>query len=190
MPSDKRRDVEQQHVLRGFGAAGKNIGLHCRAQGDNFVRIQVGVRLAMEHLFHQSAHFGNSRRAADQHHFINLLGLQAGIFQGLFARADGAIDDGLNQLLELFPRDLSLIVLAAWQFNFERGRRLGRKRNLGLDDGLANGGYSFAIPRNIDAHVAANVVERDRDQEIVNVIAAQMRIAVGGDDLEDSVVQL
>ena len=35
-----------------------------------------------------------------------------------------------------------------------------------------------------------NVVERDGDQQVVDVVAAEVRVAVGGDDFEDSVVQL
>ena len=44
----ERSHVEQQHVLGGFGAAAENVGLHGRAQGDDFVGIQIGVRLAVE----------------------------------------------------------------------------------------------------------------------------------------------
>src|ERR1019366_2642522 len=34
-----------------------------------------------------------------------------------------------------------------------------------------------------------NVIKRDGDEQIVDVVAAEMRIAVGGDDLEDPVMQ-
>src|ERR1700737_4843242 len=63
------------------------------------------------------------------------------------------------------------------------------KTNLGLDDGLANVGHGFAISRNIHAHVTTNVVQGDRDQEIVNVVATQMCVTVGRDDLKYSVMQ-
>ena len=46
------------------------------------------------------------------------------------------------------------------------------------------------IAAKVEAEVAANVVERDGDQQVVDVVAAEMRVAVGGDDFEDSVVQL
>ena len=35
-----------------------------------------------------------------------------------------------------------------------------------------------------------DLVERDREQQIVDVVAAQVRVAVGRDDLEDALVQL
>ena len=65
-----------------------------------------------------------------------------------------------------------------------------RKRNLGFDHGFADRLHRFSVTAEVDSEVAANVVERDRDQQVVNVVAAEMRVAVGGDDLEDSVVQL
>ena len=37
---------------------------------------------------------------------------------------------------------------------------------------------------------AVNFVERNRDQQVVDVVAAQVRVAVGGDDFEYAVVQL
>ena len=67
---------------------------------------------------------------------------------------------------------------------------LRRKRDLGFDHRFADGWHGFAVARDIEAQVAANVVERDRDQQVVDVVAAQVRVAVGGDDFEDSVMQL
>jgi hypothetical protein len=46
----QRRHIEQQHVLRGFGATAKNVGLHRRAQRDDFIGIEFGVRLAVEQI--------------------------------------------------------------------------------------------------------------------------------------------
>ena len=48
-------------------------------------------------------------------------GGEAGILHRLLAGADGAVDDGLNQLLELLARDLALVPLAAGQFDVENG---------------------------------------------------------------------
>ena len=113
---------------------------------------------------------------------------EASIFHGLLAGPDGAVDDRLNQLFKLFPRNLALITLAAGQFDVEPDRRLRRERNLGCDHGLANGLYSFGIAAKVDTHVAPNVVERDGDQQVVDIVAAKMGVTVSGDDLEDSIV--
>ena len=74
---------------------------------------------SVEKILHQRSNFGNSRRAANQHDFIDLLRLQSCVFQRLLARADGAIDNWLNQLLELFAGDLALVALAFRQLNIE-----------------------------------------------------------------------
>ena len=117
-------------------------------------------------------------------------GFRSGIFHGLLAGADGAIDDGLNQLFVLLARDLAAIVLAAGEFDVELDGGFGRERDLGVDDGFADGLHGFGVAAKVEIEVAANVVEGDRDQQVVDVVAAEMRVAVGGDDFEDSVVQL
>ena len=64
-----------------------------------------------------------------------------------------------------------------------------RERNLGVDDGLANGLHGFAAAAHVQAQVAVNVVEGDGDEQVVDVVAAEVRVAVGGDDFEDAFVQ-
>ena len=98
--------------------------LHRRAQRNHFIRIQIGVRSPPEQILYQLPYFRNSRRAPDQHDFINLRRLQASIFQRLLARTHGAVNDGLKQLLERLPRDFALITFPAGQLDIELHRRL------------------------------------------------------------------
>ena len=44
--------------------------------------------------------------------------------------------------------------------------------------------------RDVDAEVAADVVERDGGEEVVDVVAAEVGVAAGGDDFEDALVEL
>ena len=151
---------------------------------------KINVRFALEQIFHQSAHFRNTRGSADEDDFVNLFGLEPSIFQRLLARPYGAVDDGLNQLLELLSSDLAQIPLSTGQFHIELYRRLRRESDFGFDYGLANGLHGFAISAEIEAEIAESVIEGDGDQQIVDVVAAEMRVAIGGDDFEDSIVQL
>ena len=48
MPQRQGRDVEQQHVLGGFGASAENVRLYGCAERHNFVGIKIRVRLALE----------------------------------------------------------------------------------------------------------------------------------------------
>ena len=67
------------------------------------------------------------------------------------------------------------------------------KRDLGFDHGLADALHGFsAVPyvaAKIEPQVAANVIERDRHQQIVDVVSAEVGVAVGGDHFENAVVQ-
>ena len=86
----ERRHVEQQHLLSGLGSAGKDVGLHGCAKGDHFVGIELGVRLfaaraEVEEIVDQRAHRGDARGAADENHFIDLLGRDACVREGLLA---------------------------------------------------------------------------------------------------------
>src|ERR1019366_2458275 len=80
------------------------------------------------------------------------------------------------------------------QANVEFRHGLRRESNLGLNHGPADASHRLAVPPSvlpeIESKVAANVVERDRDQQIVDVVSAEMRIAVGRNHLENAVVQL
>ena len=103
MPSDSGVTSSSKLVL---DVAGQNAGLHRRAQRDHFVGIQFGVRLGAEQRFHRVAHHGNARRAADHHHFIDLFDCHTGILDAVAARAERAIDNIGDQLLEQLARDL------------------------------------------------------------------------------------
>ncbi len=81
--------------------------LHRRAQRDHFVGIEIGVRLRAEQRLHRAANHGNARRAADQHHFVNLLDRHARIFDAGAARSKRAVDDIRDQLFEKLARVIS-----------------------------------------------------------------------------------
>jgi hypothetical protein len=99
----KRRHVEQQQFFGRLGSAGQNVCLHRRAQRDHFVGIELDVRALaacaeVKEIVDELAHGGDARGAADQHHFVDLLGRDARVGEGLLARADGAVQYRLNQI--------------------------------------------------------------------------------------------
>ena len=93
IPSESGVTSSSSIFSRGFGTAAKDVGLHGRAESDNFVGIQSGVRFAVKQFFHESANLGNARRSTDQDDFVDLFGLEIRVLESLLARADGAIDD-------------------------------------------------------------------------------------------------
>jgi hypothetical protein len=62
--------------------------------------------------------------------------------------------------------------------------------NLSFDDRFANCSDNFAVARDIEIRVAEDVVDGNLDQQVVDVVAAQVGVPVGRDDLENSIVQL
>ena len=74
MPSDSGVHVEQQHVLL---LAGQHSALNRGADRDDFVRVHALVRLLLEEVLDDLLHLRNARRAADENHLVDLLGLHA-----------------------------------------------------------------------------------------------------------------
>src|SRR5207248_542682 len=85
-------------------------------------------------------------------------------------------------------------MLAAGESDFDGGLRVRGKSYLRVNHGLANGLHGFApslygLITKIQLHVAGDVIERDADEKVVNVVATEMRVAVRGDDFEDALMQ-
>ena len=67
---------------------------------------------------------------------------------------------------------------------------LSRESDLGFDGGLAQGLHRAGMAAQIDAVLGVNLVEGDGEKQVVDVVAAQVRVAVGGLDFEDAVAEL
>jgi hypothetical protein len=146
------------------------------------------VRSTLELLFDKLADERNAGGTANEHGFVDLLWCEAGVFHRLANRADGAVDHRSDELFVLFTCDHALVALVAGEFDVERGLLVGRERDLGFNDGLADGLHRFATAAHIETEVALDVVEGDGDEQVVDVVAAEVSVAVGGDDLEDTLM--
>ena len=132
-----------------------------------------------------STHTRNARRAADQNHFVDLVRRQSGIAQRLLHRFHGALQQVFHQLLELRPRQLQLHVLRPGRIRRqERQVDLGllqlRKLDLGFFRRFLQPLDGHAILAHVDALVALEFGDHPLDDALVDVVAAQVRVAVGG----------
>ena len=191
----ERCHVEQQHLFSGLGGAGENVGLHGRAEGNDFVGIEFDVRLLaacgeMEEIVDQLADGGNARGAADQDDFVDLFGRDAGIGRGPVCRGRRCGRGRARSTARRLRGNLALIAIAVGQFDVEAGDVLGGEGDLGVDGGLAQGLHGARVLAQIDAVLGVNFVERDGEEQVVDVVAAEVRVAVGGLHLEDAVVEL
>ena len=104
---------------------------------------------------------------------------------GLFAGADGALDDVFDHLLEAGARELHLQVLGAGgvggdegqvDFAFEQRGEL----HFGLFGGFLEALQGHLVARKVDAVLALELADDPVDDALVDVVAAQVGVAVGG----------
>ncbi|EIL95189.1 putative NAD-specific glutamate dehydrogenase [Rhodanobacter spathiphylli B39] len=182
----QRGDVEQQHVL---DRTTQHAALDRRAHGDGLVRVDVLARFLAEEVLHRFLHLGHAGLTADQDHVVDVGHAQAGVIQRGAARIDGALDQILDQRLELGPGQLDVEVL--------RTRGVGRhvrQVHVGLVvrgqlDLGALGGVLQALQRQrvlaqIDALLLLEFLDQIVDDAHVEVFATQEGVAVGGQHLE------
>ena len=188
----ERRHVEQQHVL---DVALQHPGLDGRADRHHLVGVDAAVRLAPEEVLDRLDDLGHAGHAADQDHLADLPGRQAGILERGLARLDGALDQIVDQGLELGPGQLHRQMLGAGLVGGDEGQvDLGLHRARQLDLGLL-GRLLEALQREpvfpeVDALLLLELVGEVADQAHVEVLAAQEGVAVGRLDLEHAVADL
>ena len=124
--------------------------LHGGTERDDFVGIELGVRhfaagAEMEDVVGEAADQGDTRRTTDENDFVDLLGGDGGVFEGLQAGTEGAVNDRLDDLLELLAGDFAPVGLAIRKVETDAGRALGRECDLRFDDRFANGLDSFSV---------------------------------------------
>src|SRR5579875_689056 len=93
----QRCHIEQQHILH---FAAEHAALYGRTHCDDFVWIHALVGLLAEQIAHNLLYLRNTRRTADQHHFINVLRCHAGVLHGLFARPNRTLQNIVHHLLK------------------------------------------------------------------------------------------
>ncbi len=150
----------------------------------------LAARAELEEIVDQLANRGNARGAADEHDFVDLFRSDAGIEHGLLAGAGGAIEDRLDELLEDFARNLALVAVAVGQLDVETRDGFAGEADLGIDRSLADGLHRARLRAQIDAVLGVDFVERNGEQQVVDVVAAEVRVAIGRLHFEDAVAQL
>ena len=192
MPERQRRHVEQQHVL---DVAGEHAALDRRADRHDLVGVHAAVRLLLEEVLHQLLDPRHAGLAADEDDLVDLLGRELGVLQRLLAGRDRALDDRLDHLLELRAGELEVQVLGARGVRGdERQVDLGLHRrgelDLGLLAGLLEPLHRHLVAREVDALVLLELVDEPVDDPLVDVVAAEVGVAVGRLDLDDVVADL
>src|SRR5260370_205185 len=181
----KRRDVEQEH---GFHTAVENVGLDSSAKRHDFVRIQFDMRLESEEFLHRAADEWRARGAADEYDFIPVRALERGVGQRLLDGAHGAVDHGTNEGIERAARELVREQVAIRQCETKSGRFGFGEAVLHVDESFAQFLRKLAMRRKINFIMLENQLVNKGLQQIIDVVATEVRVAVGRKDLEEVAV--
>ena len=184
----ERRDVEQQEV---FDVSGEDPSLDRGADRYHLVRVHALVRLFAEQLLHELLDSRHAGLAAHENDLVDVLRLEPGVLQRLTARSDRSVHDLLDELLEFGARQLQLEVLGARGVRRDEGQiHLGlhhvRKLDLGLLRGFLETLHRHRILREIDALVLLELRQDPIDDALVDVVAAEVGVAIGRLDLDHS----
>ena len=154
--------------------------------------IHALVAFLAEDVFHDLLHARHAGHAADQHDFVDLVRLVAGVLQRLRDRPTATLDQVLDHLLE-FERviDMLQVLRPAGVGRDKRqidvGGRLLRQILLGPLGGFFKPLQRHLVLAQIDAVFLLELIGDPIDQHLVEVVAAQVRVAVGRFDLEQAV---
>ena len=119
--------VQQQHVL---DVALEDAALDGGSDCHDFVGIHAFMGFLAEEGFHPFDDFGHPCHPADEYHFIDLAGGNAGIGQGFFTGFDGAGDQVIHELFQFGPGEFEHQVFGPAGIGGDKGqidfRFLGR----------------------------------------------------------------
>ncbi len=163
-----------------------------RTDGDDLIRIYALVRgLSGEFLgdFHDFRHTGH---AADENEFVDLGGGEPGFLEAVPNGLFGALEEAVGELLQFGTGEGELNV-------FRAGGISGDERKVDVV-GLAGGEGDLRFFRlfldplegvglagEVDALILFELADDVFDEGVVPVIAAELGVAVGGEDFEDAV---
>src|SRR5262245_28543762 len=191
-PEGERGDVEEDDVLH---LPHQDARLDRRPEGDRLVGVDALVRLLPEDLLHHRLDGGGARRPADEDDLVDLRRLQLRVGERPLAGDARAIDQVLDERLELRARQVDRQVLRARGVGRDEGevdRRLDRARELALRllARLLQALERHPVAAEVDPVRLAELLGDEVDQLLVEVVPAEVGVAVRREDLEDPVPDL
>ncbi len=188
----QRGHVQQQHVL---DVALQNASLNGSAQSHDFIRVHTLVRLLAEVFLHGFLNRRHAGHTTDQHHFVDVRSLQAGVGQSLLARLDGAGDQIFDQSFQLSARQLDVQVQRARGVHGDERQVdlvLGGRGQflLGLFSLFLQALKGEFVRTQVNALLLLELVGEVVDQTHVEVFTAKEGVAVGRLHFEHAVADL
>ena len=188
----QRGDVQQQQAL---DVALQHAALDGGADGHALIGVDALEGLAVQLLLDRVVDGGDTGGAAHHQDLLQVGGAQAGVGQGLAHGGHGAVHQVHGQLVELGPGQGHVQVLGAGGVGGDEGQvdlagHGAGQLDLGLLGGLLQALGSHLVLAQVDAVLLLEGVGHPVDDPLVKVVAAQVGVAVGGQDLSDAVAHL
>ncbi len=186
------RDVQKQDIL---DVPGQNAALDCGSDCHDFIGIDALVGLLPEDLLDLLLDPRHAGHPADEDDLVDLRRREVGVFQGRAAGAFDLVDQVFHERLQLGPGQLDVHVLGTAGIRRDEGqvdvRLHGRGQlHLGLFRRLLEALQGHLVAPNVDALVLLEFRGQKLDEPLVEVLAAQVGVAIGRFDLENALAQL
>jgi hypothetical protein len=182
----QRGDIEKEEVS---DLSRKDTTLDRGTDGNSLIGVDGLGGVTAEDALDGLSDLGHTGHATNEDDILDVLGLEAGILEGLADGVNGPRDEGLDQTLELSAGHLGVDVLRAGSVGGDEGKvdvgLEGRRQlNLGLLGGLTDTLDGHAVAREVDALLGLELLDEVTDKGDVEVLTTKVSVTVGGLDLE------
>ena len=188
----ERSDIQQQNV---FHLTGQHTALDGGAHGHHLIGVHRLIGVFAGDTLDQLQHRRDAGGTTHHHDLVELAGGELGVLEGLLHRHAAAVDQFGSQLLKLGAGEGEVEVLGA----LGRGRderqvdlALGGagQLDLGLLSGLGEALQGLLVLAEIDALIGLEAIGQVIHDHLVEVVAAEMGITGGGENLKHTVAHL
>ena len=188
----QRRDVEQDHVL---DVAAQNAGLHGGADGDDFVGIDVAVRLLAEAFCTASMTRGMrvwppTRTTSSMSVGVTPAALSASLTGSIVCWIRSSTIFSNSRRVRTLFRCFGPEASAEMNGSVMRDSRSNRKLVLGALRRFLQTLQGHAVVGEADAGLALEAFDEPVDDALVEIFAAEVRVAGRGEDFEETIFEL
>ncbi|ROW05767.1 hypothetical protein VMCG_05263 [Cytospora schulzeri] len=188
----QRSNVQEQKVLN---LTREDSTLDSSTNGDSLIRVDGLGGVTAEDALDGLSDLGHAGHTTNEDNLLDVLGLEAGVLEGLLDGLDGPADERVDHLLKLSTGELQVDVLGAGGISGDEGQvdvSLERRRQLDLS-------LLSSLTDTLDSHAVAGQVESGGLLEVLNhvanevdveVLTTEVGVTVGRLDLEDTVLDL
>ena len=185
-------DVEEQQAL---DVAAEHAALDGCAGSDALIGVDALEAFLAGDALDGVLHGGNSRGAADEEDLAEVAGLEAGVGHGLAHGAHRRFDEVCGQLIELCAGQGHVEVLRAGGVRGDIGKidvggGHAGELDLGLFSRFLQALHGDLVGGEVDALGLLELVDEIVDDAVVEVVAAELGVAVGGQNLDDAVADV